>query len=901
MNDNRIKTGGFKSLCTVLLFFIVLISSADVWASTFAIAGTGSSIKILKDADTDADYMEVNPANSSGISVNQFSDFIVSGKNLRLLHGGYQGANYNPAKLIVIAASRISIAAQVELIGQGADILFIDTNSSVSPVISCTSCGFANFGRVTLAAATSATAVSSGMSSLGKLTTFSGGSVQINSMNAAGIQSLELIAEKVTTAGEVNTHLRGDPDPNGGFKISPSGNKIIASAGINLYAGSTAVIYETLEVTNNSGSAYSGVCELGGTLKAAMINVVATCPLKLNSGAVFSTLSDIIATTEYRGQLTGIQEGIYLQTNKAGAGITLEGKLLTDNVVQLVAVGGISLSQEIKAYSTSLFAKGGISINSSGLIASDIVGIGAEWFSNQGSIQSETLEVETAYTIYNHFGGKMRSRSIKLVSESGAVVNGSRTNKANMPVNLPPLALSSQLVETNKYGVYQQVSGETGTVKTNLSATIAANSIQIKAKRFENINPYGLVKPDNVSWESGVDLNVASSRRVYLLAETKLQIDAPEYVLNSSAIMGLNQTGSLDVNTRLLMNQRYRVEAQLGVLSRISYSSAGGVPSSNATNVAVIQTYLTAYSSPGILFSFGELMFSDGEQNNPVASEFVNQFSFLEVLADANFHETTFQSIGLMMATRAASGYQPIRCAAYGCSAATYKSLIEFETLTSFSGRVRGISSELIVKTVNQLDDASKQIVIDRFVEERKAAVTYTSTHINPTGVSGDVTNHHYVSKVEIAPNANGQDYLHITLSRCMKIEYYHGGTTNNCAINLESYSVANLLSLEAGNNLLNGLPWTANQVETKGRAYISAQSRSGSLAVSGVGSLSGQYVRQYTGFSISADNQYIVLNYVERFVPQSQSLSEAQGRAVGAYLVIGSVELLLSQLMGSN
>lgn len=893
----------FQWLFTIVAFYILLSMVVPTRASTITPSSNNSQIKVLSSAETEADYVQLTPANSHGVSVNQFSSFTVSERPLKLMHGGMQTDVYSPPKLIIISAPKIILSDNIALIGETADIIFINTSSNIANDITCTSCGFENFGRVTLAAARPGSTIASTMSALGRISTFAGGAVNVTNLTAPGVQSLELIAEQVSTAGQINTHLRGDYDSEGNLGITPDGSQIIAGSGINIYTGTTSLIYETLEVVDTSTAPYSGGCDIGGTLRAAMISVVANCPLQIINNAVLSTSSDALATSDREGKLLALQEGVYLQTGRTGLDIAVQGRLETGNYLQVVSSGSLFIKGSVKAHLTALFAEHAVRLGVDGTVLADRIDVGSEWFSNRGLIQSDTVNIETDKTLYNHFGGRILGQSVKLVSLNGAVINGSRTERAYIPDDLPSLLLSSQLRADDKYGIYYQTASENGTTQANLSAQISASSVRIKAQRFENINPYGLVKPETVRWDAGVDLNVASSRRVYVQAETKIEIEAPEYILNASAILGLNQEGSLDLNTRLLMNQRYRVEAELGVFSRISYDENGGIPTSSRADVPGLESYLVAYSPPGIIYTFGEFTFSDGDQNNTQPAEFVNQFSFFEALSDAHFHDARFQSIGLMMPIRQGRGHQPIRCAAYGCAADKYTSLIEFETLTSFAGDVYGLSSDLIVQTVNQLDDASKQTIIDRFVDERKAEIESESTFVNPTGVGGNVTSRRYVSLVEITPNHAGLETLSIQISRCMTYDYYNGGSNTDCSTNYETYRVSDILDIEAGNNLMNGLPWTANQIAEKAEAFISAQSYRGTLPLGGNGDVNGTYTRTYTVFSITDDNEYIIINYSEKFVATSSwTLSEAQSRAVGYYSDGGSVTLRLPELMaGAN
>jgi len=891
-----------KSVSLFGIFLSAVIGTASAVASTYSPTGSTNGLKVLAESTAEADYITLNKANSSGISVNTFSDFSVSGKPLKLLHGGMQDPNYQPAKLIVIKSQRISLANTIELVGETANILFIDSDTSTTSTLSCTGCRLENFGRITLAAASSQFNLSLSSSILGKLSTFSGGTVSINGMETAGAYSLEVIAERLNTAGEINTHIRGQVDANGGYTAASTGNSIIGVAGINLYVGTMALMYESLDVApHGSSTFYQAEQALDGTLKAAMINIVSSRPLHVKSSATLSTQSDLLSTSMHAGEFNALLEGVYLQTSRPDAGeIRLDGKVVSDNLVQVLAQGDLEINNALSAYRADLFSASAIKIASSGKIAAETATVGANWLTNRGAITVNSLAVETIKTLYNHFGGKISGDGVSLVSLEGAVVNGSRTNKLHTPADLQGLHLDPEFNGDDKYGIYQLVKSESGSIQSTLSALITGNSVHIKAKRFENINPYHMVKSDNETWADGVVIDIQKARRVSVQAEGSLQILATDYVLNASAVIGLNQAGSIDINTPLLMNQRYRTEATLAVYSRISYDQSGGIPTSSKSNVNEIETYLTAYSPPGIFYTFGDLTFSDGVENNSAYADFINQFSFVEVLSDSHFHDSQLHSLGLAMAARETAGFEPVRCAAYGCSTENYVSLIESETLTSFGGNVYGLSSDLNVQTVNQLEDVSKQSLIDAFVQQRRDEVAYEKTFVNPTSVGGDVTTYHYLSKWEIT-NRNNSEYLVITVSRCNKIEYYAGNVSNTCLQSHEEYPVSNILNAEAGESLLNGLPWTGNEVRDKARDYVNGLSYSGSLSVTGHPSVSGTYVAEYVIYKITDDNEFIIIDYVQKFEPNNaSSLNEAQGRTAGYYRVSKSVTVRLQDLMGS-
>lgn len=815
----------------VILFF-TFVNTA--YASTFNPSGNMDSLRIMQDPGATTDAIRVTPANSHGISVNTFSSFSVTGKKLTLIHGGLQEDGYTPAKLIVIKSDSISVQHEIELLGEPADILFVDTSSAVSNKISCVSCKFTNFGRVTLAAATTGFTISSGMSSIGNLSTFSGGIVEANNLDAVGIQSLELIGESVTTGGNINTNMRANIDSNGGYTLSPAGKHVVASGGINIYSGTTAVTYEGLSVSARSGAHAGSALDLDGQYSAATVSIISTRPVRIKNTAKISTFSDIVATSVHQGNLIVPVEGVFVQTNRAGySGITIDGQIQSDNKVQLVSPDDITLNKKIQGGEIFLVSGGGVRLTSQGAIESGVLTVGANWFSNQGYISANTVEVETTKTLYNHFGGKISGNAVKLVSLEGGVINGSRTNKEYSPVDLAALALSSQLTADDRYGVYRQVMSESGTARSNIAASIAGNTIDIKAVRFENINPYHLTKPTGDIWSNGIDLDVSTSRRVSVQAEQSLRIKAPQYILNSSAVMGLNQAGDFSINTLLLMNQRYRIEAELAVFSRQTYQEDGveGYSGGAGTTESGIETYLTAYSPPGITYSFGGFKFSDGHENNLVRAEFINQFSFLEVSADAHFHDAEFQSIGLMMAGRPSHGYEPVRCAAYGCSAATYTSLIEYETLSSFAGTVYGISSNLKVATINQLDDAYKQAMLDEFIADYRSQVAYED--YEPISLGRSLRTKHYVSKVEIS-SKNGQDYLYFTIQKCRIYEFMNSTLSRTCNATQESFDVNSILTAVAGPTLVNGLEYSGDEIREKAANYIAGKSYSGNFSVAG-------------------------------------------------------------------
>ncbi|PCK02280.1 MAG: hypothetical protein COA42_22270, partial [Alteromonadaceae bacterium] len=607
---------------------------------------------------------------------------------------------------------------------------------------------------------------------------------------------------------------------------------------------------------------------------------------------------------------------IFIQTHTENhADLTINGQLLSDNKIQISSLDKLTLNGELKAGVVFLADRDG-TINT-GLIEGDIVESGSGYFINEGNILAQQALIEAVGSIYNQFGGRISGSNVTLISTESSVINGSRSDKTYNPADLPPLLMEAYIPADHKYGIYEDVANFGTGLRTNLSATISANNLKIRSERFENINPYHLTKGDGVSWIAGVDLDLEKSRQVSVLAEQSLQISASEYLLNASAILGLNQSGQFIINTPTLVNERYRIEATLAEVGHRTFSDVGdqlGVENISGlintglqSNVSEnnVETYLSAYSPPAVMYSFGDLLFSDGNENNVTDSTFTNKFSILEVFGDTHFHQTDFHSIGLVMAARPALGYEIVRCAAYGCDAAEYISLIEYETLSSFAGKVYGLNTDVIISTINELDDAYPRAIIDPYVEAFRIHVE-TSSDYNGIyyGYSIPLRISSYISGWRVVPSANGNELI-ITTVRCQEVLYdrarveYDAGEA--AGINGQCNNLANILNLddiinsEAGEAIVDGTTYTAIELKEKSIEYLSTLDERGVLE-----DISGYYRRQYRSWSLSDDYSSVRIAFNTEFDPDEYPPLTATQHYVVGYQnrSHGHVTVDLAQLM---
>jgi hypothetical protein len=350
-------------LCLLLL--AIPCSNFNAFAANVNLVTSDTSIKVIAASSSDGAIL-VPAKSQKGVSFNVFSQFDLVNTNLRIFNGGDGSAASLAAKLIVIQAEQINLTANIEIIGHPADILFI-TNSSRTNVINCQQCGFKNIGRATLSAAWfSSNSAGNRLpeylvntsNRIGVLKAASGGKINVNGLYSPGLQSLELIAQRITTSGTIDTNLRAMAHPQGGHIIHPSGNKIVSAGGINIYSGQMSIGYDDLRISD----AISIVSEakLGGIYRAATIGISSPDHITIEASADLSTISDFVSTSVRTpsnsdvGSLYVPVEGIYIQgvNNQAAntvRNIRIEGQLSTDARISIKSLGDIHLSGRLLA------------------------------------------------------------------------------------------------------------------------------------------------------------------------------------------------------------------------------------------------------------------------------------------------------------------------------------------------------------------------------------------------------------------------------------------------------------------------------------------------------------------------------------------------------------------------
>ncbi|HBC3402721.1 TPA: FhaB protein, partial [Vibrio parahaemolyticus] len=487
-----------------------------------------------------------------------------------------------------------------------------------------------------------------------------------------------------------------------------------------------------------------------GKFRAATIAVAS--PNNIAVDADMSTMSDALSTSQHRGKLYAPTEGIFVQSlgkyknpSHQNIHISANAKLSTDNHLSLKSLSTIRIlkqgNKQAKVIGGDMTLIARNDVHQQGYVAADEVKVSANQFINNGVVESANIDVETEKSIYNSFGGKVLGKNVTLYSKSGAVINGSRTDKA---VYLDEaLTIGGEGYEVKKqFGIWQALKDhsaiKSANSASNLSASILADNLDIQAKRIENINPYHLEKSNSVNWDAGIRVNGIKANQVAIEAERSLKLKASAYVLNSSAIMGLNGGGEFLVNSPIFSNERYEISFESYPYRVVEYSQDDSKKNEIGHYKSGTETKILTYSPPGRVFSFGDFQFSRGGTSDPKkvqSSKLFNEVSYFQAFKDARFFNSTIKSIGLEIGTDTENtDFEGMTsCLNYRrCNREYVTTRTEAETLLSFEGNVFGVNgevateSDLIIDNINSLETDKKNIIlniVNNYISINKAKI----------------------------------------------------------------------------------------------------------------------------------------------------------------------------------
>lgn len=648
-----------------LPFGCLLISLGAVFSATNAVA---SSIVFSSTGNNDAKLIASSPVdmlvpsmpNTDGNSYTKLTNFTVD-RPLKIIntantHGSISNV---PAKLIIIDATSVNLRSNIEIVGETADLLIV--NSTPAGYYSCTNCSFTNMGRATLATAIPALDL---LKNPGNITPVSS-TLIINGLSTDRVASMELIGKSISLSGLINTQTRGSRLSDGSYQLNPNGGLIIGAGGVNVFSG-LVIAYPTLSVVGSDSNSVLAFSNLT-TISSQAVHIATAKPFRL-LGTV-TTKSDVTTAVNYRGKLSAVEESINIYSLGTSGVLSVEGALYSDKLVDVRSASDLTLSSVINAAGLIAIAGEGKKLTHGASGSLILPGQAAKWLvtrehnrdmvglaecrqkplkadgtidetkaylclsaflsggsiENNGSIKGRNVVVASIGDLQNRYSGRIVADNIQLSSQQGFIRNGSQypfKPLADSPKFLAPIDPNNIPLGTVTINDQLFLSAQNGAQKVDTSAFIIGKNVILSASgNIENINPYLELATDTEQWRNGVVFSPAKSARVQMIAEDNLKIESRSYILNSSAYMGVSKPGGIFyASAPSIANQRYTAQAVVQPFNRTV----------NSVNNTGLEAALMVYSPQGAIYSFATLQFQLG-----TLGSFVNNSSYFEVLNNA--------------------------------------------------------------------------------------------------------------------------------------------------------------------------------------------------------------------------------------------------------------------------
>ncbi len=686
--------------CLQFLSIICVLGITHLASATVITPKAGQQVRFNADYVAGQDFLNINPPNSAGISVNKFSRFDVDAP-LKLMNTPSQhqvtGASISSAKTVVIIASNIKLSSVIDVVGPATDIVIIAAHDDGTLI--CQSCSFSNALRLSLITGDLADLQSSS-SSLGLVSPK--GSMTINALYAPGVIGLDLVSGQLLGSGtiDINQAAIKNSSAIGGYSAAPHGTYAIGAGSIDVILGSLVWNYEGRKIHQ----AFSGglLRNVAHTFRAPRVSLSSASDLRFQGK--IDTRVNVLSAVSYQSEIHIPQEGATVQALAKNANVNILGDVYSDNAVKIRAAKNIAIGRttHVKANTIKLLA--GMEVYNDGHLEAirvgqpatqSLIGIAGDTVINQQRIDShDSVDIFAEKGMSNQYGGVLQGGDVRITVAKGVIKNGSRTpyidNSAGrwsfLQLNKSPLLThltnspdaDASTVDTTQEGAFFWVPGgvitqQRSSLKMPQShlAHILGQHIQLRANGIENINPYyEHLDLENQTFQSNERL-----RDVAISAEQTLTISGPpvgssttyrfaDYFVNASALSVVNNVqGSLDIRAQKVVNGRYRTETVFykggwsnNVLSdtqrRPSYlegsENVHSLKTTNGKNDAVYHAAVAVFSPPGFIASMHNLNIQTDRDSMSQPNDFVvNAFGYLEVFGEARIDTTTFKNLGL--------------------------------------------------------------------------------------------------------------------------------------------------------------------------------------------------------------------------------------------------------------
>lgn len=575
--------------------------------------------------DGSAHVLGLRGANAAGFSINRFENFDLGGSPLRIINdaGDSLGGNETP-QTIVIIADNITLNNEIEIVGPMADILFIATASNGA--INCTLCTLKNVARATFAVAKPTVRLDDDNPAVGLLGSTPNGKITLNNLLAPGAMAVDLLADVIDIQNTVSTNIRASRSATGGYELNNYGSHSMGGGSVNLYYGRMGWNYDSQEIDSIMPQ-QKPIQTVAGQIYATGVNIYSSEALKI-AGQI-DTRTDLLSTYRYRGQTHITREGVKLKAF-GNAPLEINGRIATQDYLEFGSAANLMISADatLRCSTCEIVAIGDIINN--GVVLGNQANLAGKNVTNNALIEGGLIvEVWADFNVINQFGGEIRGNQVSIQSANGFVRNGSRApyiqsaSEADSFLSYAPSDVTPAWPAPFYMGSFYEINPDLNSSRpraASYAAVVIGDKVHLKAPAIENINPY---------WENRVGKNVTLysnlASQVAISAESELIVDSSNYLVNSSAILQLNNpSGVMALKSGLIINERYRVASLM-----------------QANNsMAQLTTRLQSWSPPGVIYSFGKL-------RAEASAGFLNNMSYVEVYGNAEFVTPHLNDMGL--------------------------------------------------------------------------------------------------------------------------------------------------------------------------------------------------------------------------------------------------------------
>jgi len=624
--------------------------------STYITPASPDDSEVYVDTNSieDGEYFYINPPNEAGISINRVDSFDVfgngaTGEKLTLVNlpKNNNTDSSDVAETIVIIASGMTLEnAVIDLLGPSADLVLISNGTAG---INCFNCTLKGFQRITLAV--TGQAPSDSAQTIGSLSSINNGEINLEQFTAPGSLAVDMLADNIVLQGDISTVMAVRESDEGGFEEdsgcinnydSDESCRSVGTGSLNLYMGEVTWNYESQTATSVSPQ-YDTSKTIGGNVHSPSFRILSSEALIVNTNV--NTQTDLLSTASYKGNIHVVTESINLSSFGQGVfdGLAITGNIVSDGEIHLRSDKHVFLMRSASITSNhkmDVVARSTI-INASNIKGTSI-NMMAEDIKIEGHIEgTTTLKLWAKNNLYNQFGGMIKGDHVILHAKDGFVLNGSRTPyKPNLLDEFSLLELDESdltmdwesLIGTfynGRFDVDLSASSPYKDLKADeFSAHIIANDLEIYAKGLENINPY---------WEPILDdgpvaINPKYARQISIRAQNTLKIETSNYVLNSSAILAIeNESGLLHIDSPIVINERYRslvlLDTDTSTYHEAFLEDANDSPTLEIAARQVSSRFYT-YSPPGTITSMGDFYLNADKG-------FLNNISYVEIMGNA--------------------------------------------------------------------------------------------------------------------------------------------------------------------------------------------------------------------------------------------------------------------------